>query len=40
MPVGRLLLGLVGVAALTTALVLVVMFVDFSTSAGGGCGGG
>lgn len=39
MSVGRLLLGIVGVAALTLAVLLVSVFVDISTSAGGGCGG-
>ena len=39
MSVGRLLLGLVGVAALTIAVLVVAAFVDISTSAGGGCGG-
>jgi hypothetical protein len=40
MPVGRILLGLAGVAALTLAAFVVALVVNISTSAGGGCGGG
>lgn len=40
MLVGRLLLALFAVAILTLVVLVIAGFVDASTSAGGGCGGG
>jgi len=36
----RVVLGLIGVAALALAVLIVGVFVNAYTSAGGGCGGG
>lgn len=40
MVTARVLLGLVGVAALALVVLIIGVFVNAYTSAGGGCGGG
>jgi hypothetical protein len=39
MSVGRVFLGLFGVAALAFVVLVIAAVIDIGTSAGGGCGG-